>query len=84
MRSIRCLIALASVPLILAGLLVIGEPALAAFPGANGEILFNHELAFGLTEVWAMNPDGTNEHLVVSQNTAHPAWSPDGTKLASW
>lgn len=48
----------------------------AAFPGANGRIVF----ARG-SVVETINPDGTGLTQVLA-NAANPAWSPDGKRLA--
>jgi Tol biopolymer transport system component len=39
------------------------------------------------TQIWALNPDGSSPRPLTSLNqgtelAAHPAWSPDGTRLA--
>jgi Tol biopolymer transport system component len=50
----------------------------AAFPGANGKI------AFSTGDIQTMNPDGTGVASLTGDSfmDEHPAWSPDGTKLA--
>lgn len=37
----------------------------------------------GLRAIWLINPDGTNEHPLVTQEGGgtNPRWSPDGTKI---
>jgi dipeptidyl aminopeptidase/acylaminoacyl peptidase len=55
-------------------------PAWAAFPGANGRIVFDREDV----EVFSILPNGTGE-LNLSDNAADDdaaAWSPDGTRIA--
>jgi hypothetical protein len=32
--------------------------------------------------IWVMNADGTNLHVLPGDLTQHPAWSPDGTQIA--
>ncbi len=58
--------------------------AFATFPGANGRIAFvrgDHEIA---TEIWSINPDGTDERQLTfnGEMNVQPAWSPDGTRIA--
>ncbi len=66
---------------VVAAVLLPSTAARAAFPVANGKITFTHELAFDLTEIWSVNPDGTNEHRVIGTNTRFQSWSPDGSRL---
>ena len=62
-------------------------PVGAAFPGANGRIVFvSDRAAPGLNgrEIWTTNADGSNP-LRLTTNTvadADPAYSPDGTRIA--
>src|SRR5215207_9971789 len=80
--------------LLLAALLAVlvllwGErPAEAAFPGANGKIVFAGRVMRtpyeGQDEIFKMNPDGSNATRL-THNTGHdydPAWSSDGQKIA--
>ena len=61
-------------------LLVIGAPAQAVFPGANGKFV----VAAG--DLYTFNPDGSD--LTNISNTGgtlqvrQPSWSPDGRKIA--
>ncbi|MEZ4519232.1 MAG: 6-bladed beta-propeller [Chloroflexota bacterium] len=72
-----------------AGLLAFGtnrvQPAEAAYPGANGLIVFQSYRDGLLTpELYSSNPDGSNP-VRLTNNTyvdAGPVWSPDGTKIA--
>lgn len=65
---------------ILVGLvaLAVAGPAQAAFPGANGKIVFTRD-----AEIYTMNPDGTGQARLSTPRQGHsPAWSPNGTKIA--
>ncbi len=59
-------------------------PAEAAFPGANGKIVFasNRE---GNVEIYVMNPDGCDQARLTNNHATDddPAWSADGTKIPS-
>jgi hypothetical protein len=66
------------------GSLVAPGVALAAFPGDNGKIAFARNNCNAVAcpfDVFTVDPDGTDLTEVASPGT-HPAWSPDGTKLA--
>jgi hypothetical protein len=59
------------------------EPASAAFPGANGKIVFDSNRVDDF-RVYVMNADGSGQARLTN-NTAEdgaPAWSPDGSKIA--
>jgi Tol biopolymer transport system component len=51
----------------------------------NGQ---NTKIAFartnGFSNIWVMNPDGSNAHNIsnINKNDSNPSWAPDGTKLA--
>jgi TolB protein len=70
---------LKSFPLAALLVLLAAAPALAAFPGSNGKIVFAR---------WAVSPagattvdaDGSNEHFVAGG--FRTSWSPDGQKIA--
>jgi hypothetical protein len=80
LRALAVLVALA-----LAVSLLAGEtgPAKAAFPGANGKIVFASNRD-GNVELYSRNPEGTNQtNLTRSAAVDHsPAFSPDGKKIA--
>lgn len=72
--------------MVLGGLLVNGPPTKAAFPGVNGKIAFVSDRD-GTSEIHVMNPDGSGQVRLTSpasifDQKGHPAWSPDGTKIA--
>ena len=58
------------------------RPAQAAFAGTNGKIVFqsNRDVASG--EIYAITPGGTATRITVSNGSANPAYSPDGSKIA--
>jgi Tol biopolymer transport system component len=73
--------------LILLLLLAITVTALTAVPGsakpirANGKIVLNSDnRSNGKEEIYTVDPDGTNRHLVGVGATGQ--WSPDGTRIA--
>jgi hypothetical protein len=60
------------------------KPAEAVFPAANGQIAFSTDRD-GHLEIYAMDPDGSNPSRLtdtVDEVHYHPAWSPDGRKIA--
>ena len=62
---------------------LIGTPALAAFPGADGRIAFVSERA-GSPQVFTMAPDGSDVRQITSFDKAwafDPAWAPDGSSI---
>jgi Tol biopolymer transport system component len=78
--------------------LALAAPAYAAFPGANGKIAFAGAAADPSTncgtyaacrqQIYSVNPDGSGLTQLTNDpfDTADPAWSPDGEKIAfaSW
>jgi Tol biopolymer transport system component len=79
-RTVLLLASAALAGLLACGVLLVGaqERAEAAFPGANGKIVY-----WGFVGgVHSMNPDGTEEVLLTNGKARCPAVSPDGTKVA--
>ena len=73
--------------LLLAGL-VHGSSAFAAYPGANGKIVYENDNGIE-PEIFVMNADGSGQVNLTNDpgtpdtvNDRDPAWSPDGTKIA--
>jgi Tol biopolymer transport system component len=67
--------------LAVAGALCAAPAAQAAFPGANGPIVFDDALSSGFHTV---NPDGSGHRQILPDTgtrTDDPAYSPDGTKI---
>jgi Tol biopolymer transport system component len=66
------------------------QPVWAAFPGANGKIVFASRRDGPNLEIYDMNPDGRAQtrltydtNLTYSTNSDdYPTWSPDGSKIA--
>jgi Tol biopolymer transport system component len=75
---------LALVASFVGGLLAAPPPAHAAFPGENGLIAWERVYFLTDSEIWGMNPDGTEKHPLSEndQNDRFPAWSPDGSMIA--
>ncbi len=57
--------------------LLMAYPAQAAFPGANGKLAVS-----SAGDLHYVNPDGTRATPPVPSIVAHPAWSPDGKRIA--
>jgi Tol biopolymer transport system component len=70
--------------------LSVSLPAHAAFPGANGRLVFEHELpASGhtQTDIYTVRPAGSGlERLTATPNRNEfgPAWNSAGTRIAFW
>ncbi len=80
----RVWVALAAVALAV-GLLALVEikPAEAAFPGANGRIVFQSNRDAGAGEIYSMKPDGSDmKRLTFTGSNTEPAYSPDGSRIA--
>jgi TolB protein len=69
--------------LIGASLIASASPAGASFPGSNGLIAWSRPGFLTDSEIWVMNPDGSDKRALTdtASNDADPAWSPDGSKL---
>lgn len=77
------ILAVLGIAFIVAGLVGRAE---AAFPGANGKIVFGSQHA-GEDEIWVMNADGTGKHNLTRHDGSKisdidPSWSPDGRQIA--
>lgn len=65
-------------------------PARAAFPGANGLLVFEREMPAGdhtQTDLFTIKPDGTGLRRLTStpnQNEFGPAWNAVGRKIVFW
>ena len=78
----RVLAALAVVASLLVVLTQAARPAEAAFPGANGKIVFQ-STRDGNGEIYIMNPDGTGQTNLTNDRAddSRPVLSPDGKKV---
>ena len=75
----RTLIGLLGVLMIVA----VPPPAHAAFPGLNGKIAYYTQPGTS-DDIWVMQPDGSGNAPITGAplHERHPAWSPDGSKIA--
>ena len=64
--------------------LAVALPAMAAFPGQNGRIVFHREDSAGFFQIWVANKDLSNRHQLTSgpSNSGWAVWKPGGAKLA--
>lgn len=67
----------------IAVLCCVAPPAEATYPGKNGKIAYYSNRA-GMYNIWVMNPDGSGRTQLTHSSTVerHPAWSPDGSRIA--
>jgi len=87
MRLTRTITSLSVFAVVSVGLLAEPPQAEAAFPGANGKIVFasNRDASnIGEYEIYVMNADGTGVTRLTNSpgSNDNPKWSPDGTKIA--
>jgi Tol biopolymer transport system component len=79
-RRLPCVLALVCVGAMATGV----SPALAAFPGQNGKIAFDSARDGDDSDVWSMNPDGSNP-VNLTANAAsedfRASWRADGRKI---
>src|SRR5919201_5471089 len=71
--------------LVIAGLVLVGVPAAtAAFPGANGKIVFDRDVDPTQRQVFAMNADGSGQVQLTNDPAGgyFASGSPDGRKIA--
>src|SRR5919197_1776337 len=67
------------------GLLIIGaSPGTAAFPGANGKIVFDRDVDPTQRQVFSMNADGSGQVQLTNDPAINyfASGSPDGRKIA--
>jgi TolB protein len=89
MRANRILIASAGIAL-LVGSAAIGDPANAAFPGANGRLVFQREVPAGdhtQTDIYTIASGGadlTRLTATPNRNEFGPTWNAAGTRIAFW
>ena len=77
-------IVLASLALLAALAALTAIPAGARPRGVNGQIAFaRFDPALGDSVFYTINPDGSQEHLVLPFAAECPHWSPDGTLIAT-
>jgi hypothetical protein len=74
-RVLALIVALASLPLW-------ASPAQATFTGKNGKFVY-HPISPVDDGIWTSNPDGSEPfHVTTVADDAHPAWSPNGQRIA--
>jgi hypothetical protein len=65
---------------LLTGSLLIGLTLLIA-SGASAQIVYTHEAPNGAAELWTMNDDGSNQHVLIAWNSIAPNDSVFGANL---
>jgi hypothetical protein len=68
----------------IAGLVAGVSPALGAFPGANGKIAFDSDRHGGDSDIWTMNPNGSNLDNLTPNSDGEDSqanWRADGRKI---
>jgi TolB protein len=81
MTRILCALAVISLGVLATG----ASPALGAFPGDNGKIVFDSDRDGGDPDIWTMSPNGSNQvNLTASSEAADvlASWRADGKKIA--
>jgi Tol biopolymer transport system component len=82
--AMRRMFAVALAGLTVAGLVGIGGPAQAAFPGPNGRIVFDTAFSHR-PQIFTIRPDGTGlrqlTHVAKGHAAGSPEVSPDGTRI---
>jgi hypothetical protein len=80
----RRMFAVAVAGMAVVGLVGIGGPAQAAFPGANGRVVFDTAFSHR-PQIFTIRPDGTGLRQLTRVAKGHaagsPEFSPDGTKI---
>jgi Tol biopolymer transport system component len=80
----RRMFAVAVAGMAVVGLVGIGGPAQAAFPGANGRIAFDTAFSHR-PQIFTIRPDGTGlrqlTHVAKGHAAGSPEFSPDGTRI---
>jgi Tol biopolymer transport system component len=82
MKRLAALVIVAGMTFV--GLVAVGGPAPAAFPGPDGRIAFITDTG-GCCNISTMNPDGSDvtqlTHVASGTGAFDPFWSPDGTAI---
>jgi hypothetical protein len=74
--------AAATTGLALCALALMAVPASAAFPGANGSIVFDSNRDVGAADLYTVTPGGTVARFTTSNGSSDPVYSPDGSRIA--
>src|SRR5262245_39122117 len=81
-RAARLRLAMAGAVVATSSLFALGGVADAAFPGANGRIVFA-DVATNPSHIYAVNPDGSGRDRLTSKGfVGFPSWSPDSEHIA--